>query len=147
MESKTIYFEDLNIDDLFVIEGVIYSKCMDDCACVFLEAGPSFHINAYSKVDVHVTPKMLMEMTAKYEYKAMLIAALYKYRIICVNALSTKRVITSDDLDSLDRIGKTQIASEHWILLNSEAKTALLNDSHHFVRSCALLSEAGFKAL
>jgi len=66
--------------------------------------------------------------------------ALYAERDAAVAALGTKGRIEAADLASLDRLGRCKVANEHWGICDESARHALLNDAHHFVRSCASLA-------
>lgn len=65
---------------------------------------------------------------------------LYAERDAAVLALATKGHIEAPDLVALDRLGRFKVANEHWGICDSTARHALLNDPHHFVRSCASLA-------
>jgi hypothetical protein len=62
---------------------------------------------------------------------------LYALRDAGVSALADKGRIEAADLVPLDRIGRCKVANEHWGICDGSARHALINDSHHFVRSCA----------
>lgn len=64
----------------------------------------------------------------------------YESQFQIVDALANKSIISLSDLQPLSRIGKCRLINMAWIKLTPEAKTALLHDEHHFVRSCALLA-------
>lgn len=72
------------------------------------------------------SPKHLEEMYAKRQRD--------------VGAFAAQESIQASDLDGLDRLGRCAVASDHWLKCLPEARTALLNDGHHFVRSCADVS-------
>lgn len=63
--------------------------------------------------------------------------ALYAKRVSAVSALADKGRIEAVDLVSLDRLGRCKVANEYWAICDESARRALLNDAHHFVRSCA----------
>ena len=65
---------------------------------------------------------------------------LYAEREAAVAALGAKGRIEVADLTSLDRYGRCKVANEHWGICDASARHALLNDKHHFVRSCASLA-------
>ncbi|EKF7416907.1 TPA: hypothetical protein MXR76_004046 [Pseudomonas aeruginosa] len=65
---------------------------------------------------------------------------LYAEREKAVSTLGSKSVIQAADLDTLDYLGRCKIANEHWQICDETARRALLNDAHHFVRSCAKLA-------
>lgn len=66
---------------------------------------------------------------------------LYAKRDADVAELSRKEQIGEADLAHLDHLGKCRIANDHWRLCDDSARRSLLNDAHHFVRSCAALAE------
>jgi hypothetical protein len=66
--------------------------------------------------------------------------ALYAQREAGVAALALQDRITAADVRSLDRIGRCKVANEHWALCDEDARQALRDDSHHFVRACADLA-------
>ncbi|MGP0171303.1 hypothetical protein ACSVIJ_05395 [Pseudomonas sp. NCHU5208] len=65
---------------------------------------------------------------------------LYAERETAVACLAAKGSIGAADLQALDRLGRCKVANEHWGLCDEAARHSLLNDSHHFVRSCASLA-------
>lgn len=65
---------------------------------------------------------------------------LYAERQRLVDKLGNQEAIHSSDLEKLDRLGRCAVADVHWLKCSPEARTALLNDGHHFVRSCAEIS-------
>lgn len=66
--------------------------------------------------------------------------AIYAEREARVEALASTGRITAADLEKLDRIGRCKVANDHWGLCDEQARRALINDPHHFVRSCAVLA-------
>ena len=66
--------------------------------------------------------------------------ALYEQREADVAALALHDRITAADVRSLDRLGRCKVANEHWTLCDEDARQALRDDSHHFVRACAGLA-------
>lgn len=65
------------------------------------------------------------------------IERLYAVRDRMIAQLARKGRVTASDLDSLDRLGRCKIANEHWDICEIEARSRLLDDEHHQVRSCA----------
>ena len=65
------------------------------------------------------------------------IERLFEQRDLLIGTLVSKGAIEAKDLDNLERSGKCIVANEHWHLCTKDARDALLNDGHHFVRSCA----------
>ncbi|CAI9912150.1 TPA: hypothetical protein ACNVX4_005943 [Pseudomonas aeruginosa] len=65
---------------------------------------------------------------------------LYAEREKAVSSLGTKKSIQAADLEALDYLGRCKVANEHWQICDESARRALLNDAHHFVRSCAKLA-------
>lgn len=57
-----------------------------------------------------------------------------------VASLSQKPVISVEDLVSLDRLGRFQVANELWGKCDQAARFSLLHDEHHYVRSAAALA-------
>jgi len=49
-------------------------------------------------------------------------------------------VVDLKDVDGLDRGGMTLVANDLWPACTTELRKALLNHEHHFVRSCASIS-------
>lgn len=66
--------------------------------------------------------------------------AIYAQREADVADLASRGSISASDLESLDRLGRCKVANDHWSICNEQARKALLNDPHHFVRSCAVLA-------
>lgn len=65
---------------------------------------------------------------------------LYALRDSCIASFRVKGFIDAIDLLLLERSGRCIVANEDWSLCTKEARNALLNDSHHFVRSCAAIA-------
>lgn len=63
--------------------------------------------------------------------------AIYAEREARVEALASTGSIKAAELEALDRIGRCKVANDHWALCDEQARHALINDPHHFVRSCA----------
>lgn len=68
------------------------------------------------------------------------LAEIYRTRERRVEQLKALSSISSADLVGLDRLGRCRVANELWGRCLESARSELLNDSHHFVRSCALLA-------
>lgn len=66
---------------------------------------------------------------------------MYAERERVVARLASQSEISVSDIKGLDRIGRCSVASDHWTLCNQDAQQALLSDEHHFVRSCAVISQ------
>lgn len=58
-------------------------------------------------------------------------------------ALATKEVIEVQDLHTLDRIGRYEVAERYFAKCSPAARDALIHDEHPHVRSCAALAQAG----
>jgi len=65
---------------------------------------------------------------------------LFAVRDAYISDLRAKGVIDANDLLALERTGKCTVANDHWHICTKEARDALLNDAHHFVRSCAAIA-------
>ena len=65
---------------------------------------------------------------------------LYAQRAKQVADLARRGSIKADDLPHLDRLGRFKIVVEHWPLCDESARQALLKDTHHSVRSAAILA-------
>lgn len=65
---------------------------------------------------------------------------LFAARDACVARLREVGRVEVQDLRALERSGKCIVANELWSLCTKEAQQALLEDEHHFVRSCAQIS-------
>ncbi|WP_153785364.1 hypothetical protein [Pseudomonas sp. EMN2] len=61
----------------------------------------------------------------------------YDKRAERVSSLAEAGQIEAADLHELDYLGRFKVANEHWGICDTSARQALLNDQHHFVRSCA----------
>lgn len=73
-------------------------------------------------------------------------ARLYAERDTCISNCVAKGEVTLQDLGRLERTGKCTVASDHWAICTTEVREALLNDAHHFVRSCARISASSSPA-
>lgn len=136
-------FASLVEDTVFHSDGTIWRKCMPTRAEKLNEIGPSFFINSYTVVSLDVTPAMFADQIKNGSYKPSVIALMYQCRDLMIERLVHAPSIKTEHIAQLDRTGRCKIASEHWDLCDAEAKRSLLNDVHHFVRSCAELSQAG----
>lgn len=68
------------------------------------------------------------------------IELLFEQRDRLIASLVSKGVIEAKDLHALERSGKCIVANEHWHLCSKDARDALHDDGHHFVRSCAAIA-------
>lgn len=66
--------------------------------------------------------------------------AFYVQRDGEIATLSQKPVISADDLVPLDRLGRFRVADELWAKCDQKARSSLLHDEHHYVRSAAALA-------
>jgi hypothetical protein len=74
--------------------------------------------------------------------------ALYAEREHAVASLARKlSSISLADIDTLDRLGRGQVAADLWWRCDTEARQALLNDSHAHVRSTAVLANQRIPSL
>lgn len=65
---------------------------------------------------------------------------IYADREAALLALAEKDQITSANLTALDRAGRVRVANELWRKCDRSARTALINDEHPHVRSCAAIA-------
>jgi hypothetical protein len=70
-----------------------------------------------------------------------LIEKLYELGDLEIEKLSKKPSIDIGDIQNLERRGKCIVADILFSKCTKEAQSALLNDSHHFVRSTAKISQ------
>ena len=70
------------------------------------------------------------------------ILATYATRDQFIASLQNAASINPTHLTMTDRIGRFRIAGELWHKCDAAARTALLNDAHAHVRSCARLADA-----
>lgn len=68
------------------------------------------------------------------------IERLFEQRDLLIASVVLKGAIEAKDLHDLERSGKCIVANEHWHLCTKDARDALHNDDHHFVRSCASIA-------
>lgn len=68
---------------------------------------------------------------------------LYAARRAFLDRLHAIGSVTLQDVQCLDRLGRAQVASDLWALSDADARHALLNDVHHQVRACAVISNQG----
>jgi len=66
---------------------------------------------------------------------------IYAQRAERVAELAKQEIITAQDLETIDRLGRCKVADTLWQKLNVEARSRLLTDQHHSVRSCAILAK------
>ena len=90
----------------------------------------------------HLPPSQLDAARKPRCPKSGEIEHLFASRDALIAKLNTKGRIDAKDLLTLERSGKCIVASEHWGICTDDARHALLNDEHHFVRSCAMISES-----
>lgn len=69
---------------------------------------------------------------------------LYEAREDLLQQLLAKGAVTAEDLANLDRLGRCKVASDHWAICTAQARSDLLVDQHHQVRSSAVISQAAF---
>lgn len=69
------------------------------------------------------------------------ISILYETREEILQELSTQRSISLVDASGLDRSGRCRLADDHWAACTEELRQSLLNHTHHFVRSCAVVAQ------
>lgn len=65
---------------------------------------------------------------------------LYRLRDLDLDKLTAQEIITADDIRGLDRLGRFRVADSLLHKCEPAAVEALLNDSHHSVRSTASIS-------
>ncbi|MGE8063786.1 hypothetical protein [Pseudomonas sp. NPDC089569] len=68
---------------------------------------------------------------------------LYETREELIQELSTRRSISQADASGLDRGGLCRLADDHWGACSEDLRQAMLKHPHHFVRSCAVIAQAG----
>lgn len=72
--------------------------------------------------------------------KAGEVEQLYLLRDQLIRKLIVQGAVSEDDVRALDRLGRCNLASDHWALCDEHAKALLLADGHHQVRACAAIS-------
>jgi hypothetical protein len=87
----------------------------------------------------HCTPESQAQLLSD-ENSQVRVEACYSKRQADVSALVARGVITVQDIQQLDRLGRFTVSAYHWELCDEVAQGALLADAHHQVRSTALLS-------
>jgi len=65
---------------------------------------------------------------------------IFEVRDKYIARLKSKGSIDAKDLLDLERSGKCFVANDHWSICTKDARDALLNDAHHFVRSSAAIA-------
>lgn len=80
-------------------------------------------------------------MTAPYPTPRQL-AVLYEANEEVIQELSQQRVISLDDVTGRHKNILTRLTSDQWGSLSAAARSAMLSHTHHFVRSCAVVSKA-----
>lgn len=88
------------------------------------------------------TPRQLEEAMRPGCPKSGEVERLYQARIRFVERLKAIGAVTLDDLGKLDRLGRFQVANECWAICSDDARKALLEDSHHQVKSTASISQS-----
>jgi hypothetical protein len=69
-----------------------------------------------------------------------LVRMLYARREIFLATLYKRRKVTEEDLQSIDRIGRSDVATQCWDYCTEEVKEALMQDPHQSVREAAKAS-------
>lgn len=69
-----------------------------------------------------------------------MVQELYARRDGEFDALATKGTINPSDLLRIDRLGRFRVACELWGKCSCDARAALFNDNHPYVRSAALIA-------
>ncbi|MBN3760870.1 hypothetical protein [Burkholderia sp. Ac-20365] len=98
-------------------------------------------INAAVPVGALSSLELAAQYPAKGSMPSEIVKKLYATRDAEVATLAAKDSISAEDIAKLDRGARATIASSHFSKCDDTAKTALLNDSHHWVRSSAEISE------
>lgn len=80
-------------------------------------------------------------MTAPYPTPRQL-AVMYEANEEVIQKLSQQRVISLDDVTGRHKNILTRLTSDQWGSLSEAARSAMLSHTHHFVRSCAVVSKA-----
>lgn len=137
-------FGSIALDTVFHDQGKVWIKCLPERAAILTESGPSYFINAYTVVALDVTPAMLADTIKQGAFSAQTVSLMYQCRNLMIERFLQGPLIAAADVARLDRTGRCRIASEHWSHCAIDARRALLNDAHHFVRACAELSSVGF---
>jgi hypothetical protein len=88
------------------------------------------------------TPREIENWIHRNPHRPVNIERLYAARDQYVERLQTQPVVTLADLAGLDRLGRFRVAAELWGSCTQSARSALLNDTHHHVRSAATLAAA-----
>ena len=68
------------------------------------------------------------------------IERLYAVRSVWLKYLKSKQVIRPNDTLMLDKLGRCDLANQAWSKCDANTRKLLLNDPHHYVRSCATLA-------
>ena len=71
-----------------------------------------------------------------------IVEQMYSLRDMELAALANKAVITINDVHALERTGRSMLADTLFQKCDTDARNALLNDEHHFVRACASISNS-----
>ena len=88
----------------------------------------------------NATPRQIESSMTRRGGTPQSVSELYASRDSLVSALRARGQIAPADLRNLDRTGRAKVASVAWLQCTQEARTELLDDLHHFVRACAVVS-------
>ncbi len=69
------------------------------------------------------------------------LAALFAENEATVQNLGKQSIISAESLQGLNRQVLSRLASDNWGSMTPEAREVLLQHSHHFVRSCAVMGQ------
>lgn len=70
------------------------------------------------------------------------LVTLYESHEEVIQCLTQQSVITLVDLDGQHKNVLCRLASDYWSLITLEGRESLLSHSHHFVSSCAVISNS-----
>ena len=88
-----------------------------------------------------INSRALADSYVKGSMPPGVVRVLYAMRTVELDRLAEKREITRDDLQTLDRHGRFEVANEMYVQCDGPARAALLDDTHPHVRSTAVLSQ------
>lgn len=83
------------------------------------------------------TPRQMEALIKPRCAKPGQVEALYEARDKVIAELRRAGTVTLEDIQKLDRTGRSIVASELWQMCTPDVREALLDDLHHFVRSAA----------
>jgi hypothetical protein len=86
------------------------------------------------------TPREIEDWIHRNPHRPADIERLYAARDQYVERLQTQPGVTLADLAGLDRLGRFRVAAELWGSCTQSARSALLSDEHHQVRSTAMIA-------